>query len=305
MRRKTRSRPPAKVPSSAQPSTPTVRLAEQQTQRERGRGVGFQRAGAAARTSRPQHTGPDVQPATAAAVQASGDTMPTVRLAEQIQRERGRGVGFQRAGAASRRGSGGTQEPAGTRRPRRAAGRGGGRAGQRGHHDSGLPRSIRAAAVLRSGGTTAHSGTAQGSCVAARRGAAAAQPHAPGLPPKTHNSPAHATSPVSGRSAHGGRSYVFCSAHCARNSRVGAYAAVIRAVSAHAPGWPQKTHNSPAHPTSPVSGRSAHGGRSYVFCSALAATGLASLVLGEYELWRSSVCFRRMPIIASLKRLQI
>jgi hypothetical protein len=83
MRRKTRSHPPAKVPSSAQPSTPTV------------------------------------------------------RLAEQIQRERGRGVGFQRAGAASRRGSSGTQEPAGTRRPRRAAGRGGGRAGQRGHHDSG------------------------------------------------------------------------------------------------------------------------------------------------------------------------
>ena len=29
------------------------------------------------------------------------------------------------------------------------------------------------------------------------------------------------------------------------------------------------------------------------------------LVLGEYELWRSSVCFRRMPNIASLKRLQI
>jgi hypothetical protein len=27
--------------------------------------------------------------------------------------------------------------------------------------------------------------------------------------------------------------------------------------------------------------------------------------MGEYELWRSSVCFRRMPIIASLKRLQI
>jgi hypothetical protein len=75
MRRKTRSRPPAKVPSSAQPSTPTVRPAEQQTKRERGIGVWFQRAGAAARTSRPQHTGPDVQPTTAAAVQASGDTM--------------------------------------------------------------------------------------------------------------------------------------------------------------------------------------------------------------------------------------
>ncbi len=74
MRRETRSRPPAKVPSSAQPSTPTVRLAEQ-TQRERGRGVGFHWAGAAARTSRPQHAGPDVQPATAAAVQASGDPM--------------------------------------------------------------------------------------------------------------------------------------------------------------------------------------------------------------------------------------
>jgi hypothetical protein len=29
------------------------------------------------------------------------------------------------------------------------------------------------------------------------------------------------------------------------------------------------------------------------------------LVLGEYELWRSFVCFRRMPMIASLKRLQI
>jgi hypothetical protein len=65
-------------------------------------------------------------------------------------------------------------------------------------------------------------------------------------------------------------------AYCARNSRVRAYAAVFRAVSAHAPDWPQKTHNFPAHPTSPVSGRSAHGGRSYVFCSALAATGLAS-----------------------------
>ncbi len=58
---------------------------------------------------------------------------------------------------------------------------------------------------------------------------------------------------------------------CTCNSRVGAYAAVFRAVSAHAPGWLQKTHNSPAHPTSPVSGRSAHGGRSHVFCSALAA----------------------------------
>ncbi len=56
----------------------------------------------------------------------------------------------------------------------------------------------------------------------------------------------------------------------------GAYAAVIRAVSAHAPVWPQKTRNSPAHPTSPVSGRSAHGGRSHVFCSALAVTGPAS-----------------------------
>jgi hypothetical protein len=91
-------------------------------------------------------------------------------------------------------------------------------------------------------------------------------------------------------------------AYCARNSRVRAYAAVFRAVSSHAAGWPHKTHNFPAHLTSPVSGRSAHGGRSYVFCSALAATGFA---LGEYELWRSSVCFRRMPIIASLKRLQI
>ena len=105
--------------------------------------------------------------------------------------------------------------------------------------------------------------------------------------------------------ARGAEPRVLQRAHCARNSRVGAYAAVSRPVSAHAPGWPQKTHNSPAHPTSPVSGRSAHGGRSHVFCSALAATGPASLVLGEYELWRSSVCFRRMPIIASLKRLQI
>ena len=105
--------------------------------------------------------------------------------------------------------------------------------------------------------------------------------------------------------ARGAEPRVLQRAHCARNSRVGAYAAVFRAVSAHALGWPQKTRNSPAHPTSPVSGRSAHGGRSYVHCSALAATGPASLVLGEYELWRSSVCFRRMPIIASLKRLQI
>ena len=85
MRRETRSRPPAKVFSSAQPSTPTVRLAEQ-TQRERGRGVGFQRAGAAARTSRPQHAGPDVQPATAEAVQASGDTMTADGRAAPVQR---------------------------------------------------------------------------------------------------------------------------------------------------------------------------------------------------------------------------
>jgi hypothetical protein len=137
-------------------------------------------------------------------------------------------------GAASRRGSSGTQEPAGTRRPRRAAGRGGGRAGQRGHHDSGgreasvqrlccaasapqlhhltwkncghrarahLPRDPKKCPSHHlspwpgtgshttdcgpsgGGGTRTrpirvtpppHSGAAQGSCVAARRGAAAA-----------------------------------------------------------------------------------------------------------------------------------
>ena len=77
-------------------------------------------------------------------------------------------------GRVSEGGSSGAHEPAATRRPRRAAGHGGGRAGQRGHHDSGWPRSIRAAAVLCSVGTTAHRGAAQGSCVAARRGAAAA-----------------------------------------------------------------------------------------------------------------------------------
>jgi len=90
-------------------------------------------------------------------------------------------------------------------------------------------------------------------------------------------------------------------AHCARNSRVRAYAAFFRAVSAHSPGWPQKTHNSPAHPTSPVSGRSAHGGRSYVFCSALAATGPASWYWANTN-FGAAPCFRRMPI---MKRLQI
>jgi hypothetical protein len=64
-------------------------------------------------------------------------------------------------------------------------------------------------------------------------------------------------------------------AHGARSSRVRAYVAVSRAVSAHTPGWPQKTHNSPAHATSPVSGRSAHRGRSYVFCSAPTARATA------------------------------
>jgi hypothetical protein len=44
------------------------------------------------------------------------------------------------------------------------------------------PRSIRAAAVLRSVGTTAHRGAALGSCGAARRGAAAAQPRRAGCP---------------------------------------------------------------------------------------------------------------------------
>ena len=76
--------------------------------------------------------------------------------------------------------------------------------------------------------------------------------------------------------ARGAEPRVLQRAHCARNSRVGAYAAVFRAVSAHALGWPQWGHNSPGHSTSPVSGRSAHGGRSHVFCSALAATGPAS-----------------------------
>jgi hypothetical protein len=156
----------------------------------------------------------------------------------------------------------------------------------------------------------------RGSGVAARRGAAAAQPRragcpAPGLPkpqtlpplqlPRTANGKAYAavSRAVSAHAprlaakdaqfsgacnepgfrpigARGAEPRVLQRAHCESNSRVGAYAAVIRAVSAHAPGWPQKTHNSPAHATSPVSGRSAHGGRSPVFCSALAATGLAS-----------------------------
>ena len=69
---------------------------------------------------------------------AHGQTGMSSRRSESKQR-----------GRVSEGGSSGAHEPAATRRPRRAAGHGGGRAGQRGHHDSGWPRSIRAAAVLR------------------------------------------------------------------------------------------------------------------------------------------------------------
>ena len=69
---------------------------------------------------------------------AHGQTGMSSRRSESKQR-----------GRVSEGGSSGAHEPAATRRPRRAAGHGGGRAGQRGHHDSGWPRSTRAAAVLR------------------------------------------------------------------------------------------------------------------------------------------------------------
>ena len=77
-------------------------------------------------------------PQLCSAEHAHGQTGMSSRRSESKQR-----------GRVSEGGSSGAHEPAATRRPRRAAGHGGGRAGQRGHHDSGWPRSTRAAVVLR------------------------------------------------------------------------------------------------------------------------------------------------------------
>ena len=68
-------------------------------------------------------------PQLCSAEHAHGQTGMSSRRSESKQR-----------GRVSEGGSSGAHEPAATRRPRRAAGHGGGRAGQRGHHDSGWRR---------------------------------------------------------------------------------------------------------------------------------------------------------------------
>ena len=205
-------------------------------------------------------------------------------LSSRRSESEGEGSGLRGRGAASRRGSSSTQEPAGARRLRRAAGRGGRDGRQtRAADNLQLPRTSNGNRRMVEGSPrrARRRGSGCGGPTGAER------PERPGPPPREA---------LGGCGGAWPRQVWACRA---RNSRVRAYAADGRAEFAHAPGWPQKTHNSPAHPTSPVSGRSAHGGRSYVFCSALSATVLAFLVLGEPEFGRSSVN------IASLKRLQI
>ena len=128
----------------------------------------------------------------------------------------------------------------------------------------------------------------RGSGVAARRGAAAAQPRRAGCPAPGHPKPQTLPPLQLPRTANGK-----------------AYAAVSRAVSAHAPRLAAKDAqfsgacNEPGF--RPIGAR---GAEPRVLQRARGDRA-RMLVLGEYELWRSSVCFRRMPIIASLKRLQI